>query len=636
MSNPKVTIRVAQRGAKETAAQVERVADAQRDVARESEAAAKALERQAAAASRSTTAAKAAAAATDSVAGGASSATATIGNLSESLDKGLENSVGRAFKATDRLTSIIGQATGALGLASLAVTGLTTVYTLATKALNQNTKEQEYANSIRNQATREIDAYLAAYAKMPHATAQQVAEHVKETAAIERANKNRAKAASLLQAAKDARTAALVSIKRHKEELQRGVRDYRRYMKVLHELPIAQKRLAQAEKMVRRAVEGSNAATQVYNNTLDKSRKRQLRAAQASLQLERAWSRFGGAASKVGRGLLDVAAPGIGRVVDLVSDRRAQAAAGEFGAKLRAMLELDFDKAADGARRAADAFETLIQKERRIKGVFADFDAAIGRAFSIYDEATRDEFAEFTAALEGLVPVAQRTGAAIRNALGLGRDDPGEPSDIGKRADELSKFSDAFEKALSGLSKGERAAAVGAIEATASASESLTRGLSNAAGAALVYGESFGEIARQALASLAAQATSEALFQTAKGLAFLAASYFDPRAALAAKAAFGSAAAFGAIAALTVPAARASGSASGGGGGGGGSTAITEPTPADFGEPEQRERQDSEMFINFASGQSGRPVSRADAGAIVGALVDLARSGGYRLEARRA
>ena len=74
----------------------------------------------------------------------------------------------------------------------------------------------------------------------------------------------------------------------------------------------------------------------------------------------------------------------------------------------------------------------------------------------------------------------------------------------------------------------------------------------------------------------------------------------------------------------------------GGGGGGAGSTAITEPTPADFGEPEQRERQDSEMFINFASGQSGRPVSRADAGAIVGALVDLARSGGYRLEARRA
>ncbi len=44
-----------------------------------------------------------------------------IGNLSETLDQKLEGSLGKAFKATDRLSAIMGAATGAFGLAVGAV-----------------------------------------------------------------------------------------------------------------------------------------------------------------------------------------------------------------------------------------------------------------------------------------------------------------------------------------------------------------------------------------------------------------------------------------------------------------------------------------------------------------------------------
>lgn len=606
MSDPKVTIRVGQRGAKETAMQVERVAEAQRDVARESEAAAKALERQAVAASRSTTAAKAAAAATDSVAGGASSATATIGNLSESLDKGLENSVGRAFKATDRLTSIIGQATGALGLASLAVTGLTTVYTLATKALNQNTKEQEYANSIRNQATREIDAYLAAYAKMPHATAQQVAEHVKETAAVERANKNRAKAASLLQAAKDARTAALVSIKRHKEELQRGVRDYRRYMKVLHELPIAQKRLAQAQRMVTRASEGLNAAERVVDHTLERVRKRKLEAARSSNAFRDSIV-----------SLADSLTGGPGSLYTGLANVESIAARMWTGLQ-KGVEDAERKNAAAAARRAeqrkaARQAELQFQTDLQLQMMDLEYQAAEAAARRRGEPPPQppkiqQEDTDRALAAGPITALMEQTNAA---AAAFGEMGNAAAAGIGQAIDASEK---------------QRKSAEAMTESITASAQSYA----SAAVSALVYGGSVSEAINATARAAFVEGTVGALGALAKAAVF---SIINPPGVApmlaAAKMYAAQAAVAGAIAAGT-------GGITGGGGGGGGSTAITEPTPADFGEPEQRERQDSEMFINFASGQSGRPVSRADAGAIVGALVDLARSGGYRLEARRA
>ena len=73
------------------------------------------------------------------------------------------------------------------------------------------------------------------------------------------------------------------------------------------------------------------------------------------------------------------------------------------------------------------------------------------------------------------------------------------------------------------------------------------------------------------------------------------------------------------------------------GGGGAKQRAANEAAPQDFGRQEAPEREDREMFINFASGQSGgRPLSRADASAIVGALVEIARVSGGRLEVARA
>jgi hypothetical protein len=71
---------------------------------------------------------------------------------------------------------------------------------------------------------------------------------------------------------------------------------------------------------------------------------------------------------------------------------------------------------------------------------------------------------------------------------------------------------------------------------------------------------------------------------------------------------------------------------------GGGASQARAPdlaAPEDFGQRAQEVDRSQEVFLNF-SGGGGRPLARADATAIVGALVAIARDGGMRLEGARA
>lgn len=140
----------------------------------------------------------------------------------------------------------------------------------------------------------------------------------------------------------------------------------------------------------------------------------------------------------------------------------------------------------------------------------------------------------------------------------------------------------------------------------------------------------FRKFAAEVIASLAAQATVQALYQFAQGLAWLALNFFfpNPKYAMAATTAFASAAAFGAIAGVTVPLGRAiagnSFSQAGAGGGGGSSTTSGGGTPITT-QPKTQE------FDRNARNQQAITVNlniRRDAGSIVEAVVLDGQTGG--------
>ena len=74
----------------------------------------------------------------------ASRLTDTAGDLGEKFDKFAEQKVGRVFKATDRLNSILGQVKGAFGLVGIAVGGLAAAYTALTKSTTGATKATNF------------------------------------------------------------------------------------------------------------------------------------------------------------------------------------------------------------------------------------------------------------------------------------------------------------------------------------------------------------------------------------------------------------------------------------------------------------------------------------------------------------
>lgn len=150
--------------------------------------------------------------------------------------------------------------------------------------------------------------------------------------------------------------------------------------------------------------------------------------------------------------------------------------------------------------------------------------------------------------------------------------------------------------------------------------------MANAAAASLLFGASFSEVAEQALKALAVQAGGEALMEGARALAALGAYFFTPwNASLLASAKTHALAAAGFAAIAGGAAIGASAIGGGGGGAGSAATAGAGGPPQAFGNERPEEPKESSITLNLAAGQAGRPLSRQDGEAILGALAGLVR-----------
>jgi len=93
--------------------------------------------------------------------GGTKAATRSIGDLSMMLDKKLENGLGKAFKATDRLSSIMGSATAAMGVVGIAISVVVGAYKLLTEWAGAAAKAQdELAKAAKEKAAEALKALV--------------------------------------------------------------------------------------------------------------------------------------------------------------------------------------------------------------------------------------------------------------------------------------------------------------------------------------------------------------------------------------------------------------------------------------------------------------------------------------------
>ena len=589
MSNPKVIIKVDETGARQTAKSIESVAKAQDSVRKASEAAAESLRKSSDSASRVAASNKAAASETQGL-------LTRAGDLGDVLDKKLETRFGRVFKATDRVTSILGQMGGALALGTLAVTAIAAAATAAVAGVNALAKAlrgtgetgEAYARIVKA-ATLATDDYTAAIKRLPQAAAAATISQQRLSKAIERTTSRRAEWLSTVASAQDEiaslkrETAAAAAALKHAASMDEftAANDRNR---------AAKKRLKAATVVLEYAQIRLNNAQAEHLATLDRATAAEGKRAAKLAQTAILYNDIATAAGKAGRAALKVALPGVGSAALAAADEAANKA---FADKMRKRFEGD-KAAAPKAARAPKA-----------------------PAPEVDDTAALDLYRE------GLKRA--QDAAAARTAI--------EEQQLDRERqleqERFRMYADGVDARIA-ATKRERDAQVKAQTDMANAMVASGQAYAGAALSAMLYGGSISEAINATARAAFVEGTVGALGALAKAAVF---SVINPPGVApmlaAAKMYAAQAAVAGGIAAAT-------GGISGGGGGGG-STAIAEPTPADFGEPERRERQDSEMFVNFASGQSGgRPISRASARAIIGALVDVAQSGGMRLETARA
>jgi hypothetical protein len=503
------------------------------------------------------------------------------------------------FKATDRVTSILGQMGGALALGSMAVTAIATAATLAVvgiaalaRALRGTGDAGEAYARIVKAATAATQDYTAAIKALPQATAAATIAQQRLGKAIEGTTDRRAKWLSMVASAQDEiaslqrETKAAAAALKHADSMDKLTaanarnREARKRLKgATVVLEYAQIRLTNAEAEHLEALRKSAAAES----------KRAAKLAQTAIL----YNDIAAAAGKAGRAALKVALPGVGSAALAAADEAANKA---FAEKMRKRL---FDDAKAAARTAPAP-----------KAKTEPAPAVDPAALDMYREGIK----------------RAQDAAAARTAI--------EEQQLARERElEQQRFrlyADGVDARIAATKK-ERDAQVKAQTDMANAMTASGQAYVGAALSAMMYGGSISEAINATARAAFVEGTVGALGALAKAAVF---SIINPPGVAPMLAA---AKMYGAQAAVAGGFAAGTGGLSGGGGGGGGSTAVTTPTPADFGEPERRERQDSEMFVNFASGQSGgRPISRATARAIIGALVDVAQSGGMRLETGRA
>lgn len=617
MSDPRVTIQIEESGAAKTEQAVEKVAQAQEHVAKATTEAAKAAEkaadatskqaeavgrleaaerrRQAAAnrlaaaeskrradAAAASTETRAAAAATESAAAAqrtaaaaAADASAAFGKQSAVLGlvKGAASGAAKALALVARAANIL----PALGLSGALVLIYKGFVALA-QAIGGSSKAAEGWVRISTAAARSTDAYVAAIKDMPYASDAATIAQVRLTQAVERSTRARAEALAEVDAA-----AADAEFARANE---RDATAAQKNATTISELAEANERLRAARK---RQTEAAAALwffqlkltnrSEEYTAATERARKAEQARALASYNLRDSLVSLAGTLSGAGTG-------------------------GVYGALLTVEQQA---KRTFGAIVAAANQEIV---KRRAPRRAAAPDGPVKNEFYARQLSDAQRMA-------ALLPKIQQ--GAIDKRLKAEADAVERERKL--EQDRLRLYADGVDARIAATKK-ERSAQVAAQEAMTNAVAASAQSYASAALSALLYGGSVSEAINATARAAFVEGTVGALGALAKAAVF---SIINPPGVapmLAAAKLYGAQAAVaGAIAAGTGGIA---------GGGGGGSTAINEPTPADFGEPERRKREDSTIYANFASGQGGRPLSRADARAVIGALVDIAREGGMR------
>lgn len=627
MSDPKVTIQVAQRGAKQTAAEVEKVAEAQDKNTRATERAGKAAEKAAAQLSRQAdaierlrsaessrqAAAARLAAAQQKQASAAAQAAQRQQALAEAAAQAAARlaSAGRDTAAAAAAASA-GAAKGASGLAKLGraaertwgamrflanllpnfgIGGFVIIAIAGFKALrdatNSAAKAAETYTRVMKAAEVQTSAYVAILEKNRNITREMLSLEAGMTREVRAATQARGKWNAAVDEANDrirGINEQIVDLREQERRTGRGIGLELRRLEDERERAanarfFALLKLDDAEARHRQAIERSQRAEQERTNATYRFRDSIV-------------------------SLADSLTGGPGSLYTALYDVQ------RIGNKAFSDLKAGIDKATQPSKRRGGAGAAMARRSRQ-----AGRDAAIDAQLAAMDLEYEGAEAQARGRTAPQAPPTNQMAEFFATVS----------SGAGEAMQAVSAYGASLTEAAM-KAEAQRKAQVAMTEAMTASAQSYA----SAALSAALYGGSVSEAINATARAAFVEGTVGALGALAKAAVF---SIINPPGVApmlaAAKMYAAQAAVAGAIAAGT-------GGIAGGGGGGGGSTAITEPTPADFGEPERRERQDSEMFINFASGQSGRPVSRADAGAIVGALVDLARSGGYRLEARRA
>lgn len=615
MSDPRVTIQIEESGAAKTEQAVEKVAKAQEHVAKATEEVAKAAEkaaeatnkqvdavsrleaaerrRQAAAnrlaaaeskrradAAVAQTETRAAAAATETAAAAQRNAAAAAADASAAFGKqsaavtvlkgGLQGAT-LALRVLAKVANIL----PALGLSG-AILLIYKGFVALAQAIGGSNKAAEGWVRISKEAARSTDAYVAAIKEMPFASNAATIAQVRLTQAVERSTRARAEALAEVGAAQ----ADLEFAKAN----ERDATAAQKSAATISELAEANERLRAARK---RQAEAATALgffqlkltnrSEEYTTATERARKAEQARALATYNLRDSLVSLAGTLSGAGTG-------GVYGALLTVE----QQAKRTFGAVMQAANQ-EIEKRAKRPRRARQTDAQFVE------GLFAQSEgvAALGESADLSDlfgESPQRSMAEFFSAVSNGASEAMTAVSMYADSMG-----------------------DAIRKA-----EQQRSAQVAMTEAMTASGQAYA----SAALSALLYGGSVSEAINATARAAFVEGTVGALGALAKAAVF---SIINPPGVapmLAAAKLYGAQAAVaGAIAAGTGGIA---------GGGGGGSTAISEPTPADFGEPERRERQDSTIFANFASGQGGRPISRADARSVIGALIDIAREGGMR------
>lgn len=615
MSDPRVTIQIEESGAAKTEQAVEKVAKAQEHVAKATTEAAKAAEkaadatskhaeavsrleaaerrRQAAAnrlaaaeskrradAAAASTETRAAAAATESAAAAqrtaaaaAADASAAFGKQSAVLGlvKGAASGAAKALALVARAANIL----PALGLSGALVLIYKGFVALA-QAIGGSSKAAEGWVRISTAAARSTEAYAAALKELPFATNEATIAQVRLAQAVTRTTNERAKYLSIAASARGEIDLANADEKGAAAALK-NAESIDQMAAANERVRAAQKRRQEATLVLEFAQLKLGYAEEQHRSAVDASRKAEQARALASYNLRDSLVSLADTLSGAGPGGLYGAL--------LTAEQQAKRT---FGAVMAAAnQEIEKRATRPKRRRQTDA--------QFVEGLFAQSEgvAALGESADLselFGEAPQRSMAEFFSTVSNGASEAMRAVSMYADSMG-----------------------DAIRKA-----EQQRAAQVQMTEAMTASGQAYA----SAALSALLYGGSVSEAINATARAAFVEGTVGALGALAKAAVF---SIINPPGVapmLAAAKLYGAQAAVaGAIAAGTGGIA---------GGGGGGSTAISEPTPADFGEPERRKREDSTIYANFASGQGGRPLSRADARAVIGALVDIAREGGMR------